>query len=354
MSFEGSRQRNVGEGRLKIAVLFGGTSMERDVSIASGSQVVKALRDAGHDVVAVDTAMGVLDPPAEERFLVSGVAPVPPEAGAIDLLRTGDITGITNAPELNEVDVIFLALHGGAGEDGTLQALLDLVGIPYIGSGRLGSAVAMDKDLSKRLLRDAGIPTPPWLMAPATAGEVQERLGFPVVVKPSKQGSTVGLTVVREPDGLEAAIAEAYRFDDEVMIERFVAGREITVPILGNETLPAGEIITKREIFDYESKYQPGMAEEVFPADLTDEQAATVQRFALEAHRALKLAGFSRVDFRLDAEGTFWCFEANTLPGMTAASLFPKGAAAAGISFPELCERLCRLAIEEHRARRRV
>lgn len=339
---------------MKVAVLFGGTSMERDVSIASGSQVITALREAGHDVVAVDTATGVLDREAEERLLVSGVAPAPPEAAALDLLRTGDVANITRAPELDGVDVFFLALHGGAGEDGTLQELLDLVGIPYTGSGRVASAVAMDKDLSKRLFRYAGIDTPAWLMAPATIAAVRECVGFPAVVKPSKQGSTVGLTVVREPGDLAAAIVEAYRFDDEVMIESFVPGREITVPILGAEPLPPGEIITKREIFDYECKYQPGMAEEVFPADLTDNQAALVRRIALEAHQALKLAGFSRVDFRLDPDGTFWCFEANTLPGMTAASLFPKGAAAAGIPFPELCDRLCRLAIEEHRAGRRV
>ena len=339
---------------MKVAVLFGGTSTERDVSIASGAQVVKALREAGHDVVAVDTATGALSAADERRLLVSGVAPAPPEEAALDLLRTGDVTALTRAPEFEGVDVIFLALHGGTGEDGTLQALLDLTGMPYIGSGMLASAMAMDKDISKRLFRDAGVPTPPWLMAPVTVQDVLEMTGFPTVVKPSKQGSTVGLTVVKRPEDLDAAIAEAFRFDDEVMIERFIPGRELTVPILADEALPVGEIIVQREIFDYESKYQPGMADEVFPADLTGEQTVTIQFLALKAHRALKLSGYSRIDFRLDEEGTFWCLEANTLPGMTAASLFPKGAAAAGISFPRLCDRLCRLAIEEHRGKRRV
>jgi D-alanine-D-alanine ligase len=341
-------------GRLKVAVLFGGTSMERDVSIASGAQVVKALRSIGHDVVAVDTATGVLTGEDERRLLASGVAPTPPESNALDVLRTGDVTALMRGNELRGIDVIFLALHGGAGEDGTLQALLDLVGIPYIGSGMLGSAVAMDKDMSKRLFRDAGIPTPQWLMAPATVQDVLEMTGFPAVVKPSKQGSTVGLTVVKDPANLEAAIVEAYRFDDEVMIERFIPGREITVPILGDDPLPVGEIIPKNEIFDYECKYQPGMAQEIFPADLSGEEVVTVQFLALKAHRALKLGGYSRIDFRLDSEGTFWCLEANTLPGMTAQSLFPQGAAAAGISFPEVCERLCHLAIKEHRQKRRV
>jgi D-alanine-D-alanine ligase len=341
-------------GKLKVAVLFGGTSMERDVSIASGAQVVNALREAGHEVVAVDTATGVLDSGAERRLLVSGVAPRPPEEKSLDLLRSGDVTSFVRAPEMKGIDVIFLALHGGTGEDGTLQALLDLVGIPYIGSGMLASAIAMDKDIAKRLFRAAGVPTPNWLMAPVDGVQVRREVGFPCVVKPSKQGSTVGLSVVRDAAGLEAAIAEAFRFDDEVMIEQFIPGRELTVPVLGEEALPVGEILSKNEIFDYEAKYQPGMAEEIFPAELTPAQSAEAQRLALLAHRALKLGGYSRIDFRLDAEGVFWCLEANTLPGMTAASLFPKGAQAAGMSFPELCDRLCRLAIEEHERERRV
>jgi D-alanine-D-alanine ligase len=339
--------------RMKIAVLFGGTSDERDVSIASGSQVVKALREAGHEVVPVDTAKGVLQGADEERLLGAGVAPLPPARDQLDLLRNGDLTALIRAPELARVDVLFLALHGGTGEDGTLQALLEVAGIPYTGSGPLGSAVAMDKDVSKRLFRYAGIPTADWLMAPAPAAEVRERIGYPCVVKPSKQGSTVGLTVVKRPEQLEAAIAEAFGFDDEVMIERFVPGRELTVPILGDEALPPGEIFPQGEIFDYASKYQPGGAREVFPAELPPAQAAELQELGLRAHRALKLRGYSRVDFRLDAEGRFWCLEANTAPGMTATSLFPQGAAAAGIAFPQVCSRICELALDEHRRRAR-
>jgi D-alanine-D-alanine ligase len=340
---------------LRVAVLFGGASSERDVSIASGAQVVRALREAGHTVVAVDTTRGVLSPAEEATVLQPGVGRVPPAEAALDMLRTGDATALTKAPELNGTDVIFLALHGGAGEGGTLQALLDLVGLPYTGSGMLGSALAMDKDIAKRLFRQAGVPTPAWVMAPTTVEAVAREIGFPAVVKPSKQGSTVGLSVVRGGDALEAAIVQAFRHDDEVMVERYVAGRELTVPVLGDEALPVGEIVVRdREIFDYESKYQAGLAEEIFPAALPDAVAAEAQRLALTVHRALKLRGFSRVDFRMDAGYGLWCLEVNTLPGMTAASLFPKGAAAAGIPFPDLCERLCRLAIEEHRLRRRV
>lgn len=332
---------------MKIAVLFGGTSAERDVSIASGAQVVQALRQAGNEVIAVDTARGVLGADDEQRLLATGVAAVPPEREQLDLLRTGNPSALTEAPEFRGSDVVFLTLHGGTGEDGTIQALLDLAGIPYTGSAHLGSAVAMDKDVSKRLFRDAGIPTADWLMAPVPGEIVQERLGYPVVVKPNAQGSTVGLSLVKRPADLEPAVAEAFRHDRDVIIEQFIGGRELTVPILGNEALPVGEIIPEHEIFDYECKYQPGMAEEIFPAELDAAEARMVQALALAAHRALKLAGYSRIDFRMDDQGTVWCLEANTAPGMTETSLVPKAARAAGIPFPELCDRICRLALEE-------
>ena len=339
---------------MKIAVLFGGTSAERDVSIASGAQVIGALRSRGHTVIAVDPASGVIQRDDEAAVLRPGVAALPPDRVALAKLSPPNIYELLRAPTLAHTEVIFVAMHGTFGEDGTLQALLDTTGIPYTGSGMLGSALAMDKDVSKRLFAVAGVPTPAWLMAPAGTGDVQRRIGWPAVVKPSKQGSTVGLTVVREPAGLERAVEEAFRHDDEVLIEQFIAGRELTVPILGDDALPVGEIIPRHEIFDYECKYQPGMAQEIFPADLADGAARHVSDLALRAHRALKLGGYSRIDFRMDAGGEFWCLEANTLPGMTAASLFPKGAAAAGITFPDVCERVCRLAIEEHSGRRRV
>lgn len=339
---------------MRIAVLFGGTSSERDVSIASGAQVVKALREAGHEVVAVDTATGVLGQAEENKLLTAGVAPVPPEEDSLDMLRSGNASSIVAAPELANIDVIFLALHGGSGENGTLQSLLELTGIPYTGSGPLGSAVAMDKDMTKRILVHAGVPTPDWIMAPVDVEEAVGRLGLPLIVKANKQGSTVGLTKVKNPKDFDNAVAKAYQHDDEVMIEQFIPGRELTVPILADEPLPVGEIIIESEIFDYETKYQSGRAQEIFPADLPGPVAIQAQMFALKAHRALKLRGYSRVDFRLDPNSKLWCLEANTLPGMTAASLFPKGAAAAGMGFPEVCERICQLALEEHRNRRKV
>ncbi|HEV2130954.1 MAG TPA: D-alanine--D-alanine ligase [Longimicrobiaceae bacterium] len=337
---------------MRVAVLFGGTSAERDVSIASGAQVVQALREAGHEVVAVDTARGALGPAEEQRLLSAGVAPVPPEEEQLALIRARAPTALTEAEELRGVDVVFLALHGGTGEDGTLQALLDLAGIPYTGSGHMASANAMDKDISKHLFRAAGVPTPDWMMAPVEAWEVEERLGYPLVVKPNKQGSTVGLTVVKRAEQLEAAIEEAYRHDDEVMLERFVPGRELTVGILDDRPLAVGEIIPKRgEIFDYESKYQEGGADEIFPADLSPEKAREVQELGLRVHRSLKLTGYSRVDFRMDEEGILWCLEVNTLPGMTSTSLLPQSAKAVGIGFAELCDRIVQLAVEHWRQR---
>ena len=329
---------------MKVVVLLGGSSTERDVSIASGVQVARALRNSGHEVVVVDTARGALPAAEEERLLAGGIGETPPETEALAVLK-GEAPALSRTGLLRDTDVVFLALHGGTGEDGTIQAMLDLADLPYTGSGHAASAMAMDKDVSKQLFRAAGVPTPDWLMVPAEKEEITTAIGFPAVVKPNRQGSTIGLTIVDETEGLSPAIDEALRFDQEVMIERFVPGRELTVGILNGQALPPGEIIPRRsDIFDYESKYQPGGADEIFPADLSPEQVHTIQDLALKAHRALKLGTYSRVDFRLNETGTFWCLEVNTLPGMTAASLLPKAAAAAGISFDALCDRITRSA----------
>jgi len=207
----------------------------------------------------------------------------------------------------------------------------------------------MDKDLSKRLFRASSVPTADWLMAPVLANQVTETLGWPVVVKPNKQGSTVGLSIVRQSAELAPALALAERFDSEIMVERFIPGRELTVGILEGQALPVGEIIPKGEIFDYEAKYQKGGAREVFPADLPQKAAQELQQLALRAHAALKLGVYSRIDFRMDPQGSLWCLEANSLPGMTSGSLLPQAARAAGIEFPKLVERICRAALSTRR-----
>ncbi len=330
---------------MRITVLTGGTSAERDVALASAVQVVAALRSRRHDVAVVDTARGYI-PEGDERSLLSGtVGSEPPSIDQLHALERGLLlSGLGNLAAVRDADVLFLALHGGRGEDGTIQTLLEMVGVPYTGSGRLGSAMAMDKDISKRLFRMAGVPTPDWVMAPADRRRVEREFGWPVVVKPSKQGSTVGLSVVKAPEDFEPAVRLARQYDDEVMIERFVPGRELTVGVLEGQALAVGEIIPRHEIFDYECKYTPGMSQEIFPADLPAALAAECGRLALLAHEGLKLGGYSRVDFRLTPGGEVFCLEVNTLPGMTATSLLPQAARAVGIEFPDLCERICRTA----------
>lgn len=383
---------------MRITVLLGGTSSERDVSLASGLRIIDALRQRGHRVSAVDPASGVIDQAAEGALRSRRVNTVPPSLDELARLGRGGgfSTGLVELPEVRQADVVFLALHGGYGEDGTIQALLDLAGVRYTGSGHLASALAMDKDLTKTVLRAAGVATADWAMvrdgvgvslvaSAAAAGvgavggppqhqyasaggegryqtsaggsavarggelggfleEVQGRLGLPLIVKPSKQGSTVGLSLVKDGARLAAAVAEAQRYDDEVMIECFVPGRELTVGVLGGEPLPVGEIFPKHEIYDYECKYTAGMAREEFPAQLTGAQTRRVQEQAVQAFHALKLRGCARIDFRLTPEGEFFCLEANTLPGMTELSLIPQGAAVAGMAFGALCERIAELA----------
>jgi D-alanine-D-alanine ligase len=330
---------------MNITVLLGGTSAERNVSLASGIRIVEALRSRGHKVIALDPAKGVMSASEEKTLRESAVGTEPPSLDALSKVsETAFLPTLTTMAEIRDADVIFLALHGGQGEDGTIQALLDMAGARYTGSGHLASALAMDKDLSKKLFLAADVRTADWLMAPATVEEVEGILGLPVVVKPSKQGSTVGLSVVKQRNDLQPAITEALKYDDEVMIERFVPGRELTVGVLGEAALPVGEIIPKHEIYDYECKYTAGMAVEEFPAKIPAEAAAFVQQQAIAAFKSLKLRGYARIDFRMTENGEFYCLEANTLPGMTNTSLIPQGAAAMGISFPELCERIVELA----------
>ena len=327
---------------MKITVLMGGESAERNVSLASGIRIVLALRSRGHEVIAFDPSNGPISEKEQQRLAASKVGTEPPSLDALAKTTGGAfLPGLEAIPEIANADVVFLALHGGMGEDGTIQAVLDMAHVKYTGSGHLSSALAMDKDLSKKLFRTAGVQTADWLMAPASVDEVERQLGFPVVVKPSKQGSTVGLSVVKKREDFESAVTEAWRYDDEVMIEKFIPGRELTVGILVDKAFPVGEIKPVHEIYDYECKYTAGMASEEFPAKLSPSQTARVQAQAVAAFKSLKLKGCARIDFRLtesDDDGEFYCLEANTLPGMTELSLIPQGAAALGMTFPELCE----------------
>ena len=334
---------------MRIAALTGGSSPERHVALAGAAQVVRTLRQLDHSVVVVDTVDGPLDAAAERRVLEASVGREPPTLEELDELAAREHPELLpTLPELCDADIVFLVLHGQQGEGGEIQALLDLTGIAYTGSGPLGSAVAMDKDIAKRLLTAVHVPTPEWHMWPLTE-EVSTSLQFPLIVKPSKVGSSVGLSVVRSRGALDAAVELARRYDSDVMLEQFIDGREFTVGVLEERALAVGEIIPQHETFDYECKYTPGMTEEVFPAVIPEHQAVALQAMALEAHRVLKLRDFSRIDFKIDRSGSPWVLEANTLPGLTGTSLLPQSAAACGIDFGSLCEAICSGALKRAR-----
>lgn len=301
-----------------VAVLMGGRSAEREVSLHTGEQVARGLEARGHRVVTLDTA----------------------DLGFIEALRTGAF------------DVAFICLHGRLGEDGTMQGLLEILGVPYVGSGVLASALAMDKVASKHLFTAAGLPTPPSVAVtavPTDTAAIVAELGSKLVVKPVSEGSSVGMSIVHAPSELTPALELAFKHDDTVLIEAFVAGAEVTVGVLGNdilEALPTLEIVPEHEFYDYESKYVPGMSRHIIPARVSASEQAECQRVAIAAHVALGCRGMSRADTIVTAEGEVLLLEVNTIPGMTTTSLLPDAARAAGIEFPDLCTRLVELALE--------
>jgi len=240
-------------------------------------------------------------------------------------------------------DAVFIALHGAIGENGQLQATLDSFGITYTGSGYAGSLLAMDKDLSKKMLIGAGVTTPPWIYCDAKSCEVDKiisEIGLPCVVKPAAGGSSVGVSIVDTKEQLEAAFAEAGIYEANLIVEKKISGREFTCGILEGQVLPPVEIIPKQGFYDYKNKYQKDATTEICPAPLTEKELEDISQATRLAFSALRLSGYSRFDFIMDSDGVFWCLEANTLPGMTPTSLFPQEAAAVGISYDELCERI--------------
>ena len=326
-----------------VCLLTGGSSPERYVALAGAAQVVAALRNIGHTVQVVDTTSGLVE--HETAVLSPSVAREPPNADDLAELASKELgSRLLDVAAVARSDVVFLVLHGREGEGGDVQALLDAGGLRYTGSDPAGSARAMDKAATKTLLHDAGIPTAPWRMWPIDRDQI-DTLGFPLIIKPSKAGSSVALSIVRSHVEVLPAVQQAQTIDDDVLLEQFVPGRELTVGILDGQALSVGELNPSHELFDYECKYTPGMTEEIFPAPIDEPLAERIRNAALRVHRLLALRDFSRVDFRLDAAGEPVCLEANTLPGLTGTSLFPQSAAAAGISFEEVCGRLVDLAL---------
>ncbi|MCR4438856.1 MAG: D-alanine--D-alanine ligase [bacterium] len=338
--------------KLKIAVLTGGYSPERDVSLASGLQIATALRARGHKVILVDPALG--DGPIREGDKVTrlGIGPEPPSLEELPRDFGQHYIRCIDYLAHQGIDVVFNGLHGGAGEDGTIQGLLDLAGLPYTGTGVLGSALAMNKVASKRIFERVGIRTPEWLLVDGQLSEwesvaraVATSFGFPAVVKPSNQGSTVGVSRVNGPEELAEALRKARMYSQEVIIERFIAGREITVALLAGEALPVVEIIPEHGFYDYECKYSHGKSRYEVPAPIPEPTRLEAQEMAVKAYQVLYTQDYGRVDMRYREDGKVYCLEMNTLPGMTGISLVPKAARAAGMEFAELCERIVELAL---------
>jgi D-alanine-D-alanine ligase len=364
--------------KLRVGVLMGGASSEREISLASGKMIAEHLPRDRYEVVMLDTlALMAHNPklslPLQERARALLAHARHAEAFAErdralpasfrnEIAKAADATlpateAIAATGGDARIDVAFLALHGPYGEDGTLQGMLDLLGIPYVGSGTLASALAMDKVMTKRVFAAAGIATPRDLVVeradfredPEAVSDRAARAFMPAVVKPSRQGSSIGMSLVRGPAEMRPALEEAFGYDARVLVEEHLSGRELTVGVIGNReltALPVVEIVTKHEFFDYQAKYDPSESEELCPAPIPGELAAAAQGLAIRAHRALDCRGLSRVDL-IHAPRGLVVLEVNTMPGMTVNSLLPKAAHAAGIPFGELLDRLVRLALED-------
>ena len=308
--------------KLRLALIAGGTSGEREISLMGAEEAVRSL-----------------DP---DKYIISRYDP------ASDLARL--------AGDADNIDVAFILLHGVGGEDGSIQGFLELLGIPYQGSGILGSAIAMDKNLTKNLYRQHGLPVADWLMADGYGKDECERiitgLNLPLVVKPVRQGSSLGMSIVRDPQELPAALKKGFRHDNEVMVEEFITGREITVGVIGNknlEPLPLVEIIPDDyfDFFDYTAKYQKGATDEICPAVVDEAVREEAYRCGIVAHNALQLRGYSRTDMIINSDNNIILLETNTIPGMTPTSLLPLAASVYGLDFSALLDRLIELALEE-------
>lgn len=347
---------------MKIIVLAGGLSTERDVSLASAAGICRTLLEKGHDAFLLDVFLGLEDAPEnlEDVFTLPGhgleiagnIGTAEPDLAAVKASRA-DRSDCFLGPNVIELcrlaDITFLGLHGGEGENGKLQATFDLLGIRYTGPDSLGCAVAMDKGFTKQVFIQSGIDTPAGTcLHKSSADHSVESMGlsFPVVVKPCSGGSSIGVYIVNNESEYEEALEKSFRYEDEVVIEEYIKGREFACGVIDGEALPPIEIIPKTGFFDYANKYQADATLEVCPADIPEEIDRRMRDLTVRAFRALKLNVYSRADFLLDEAGNLYCLEMNTLPGMTAASLLPKEAKAAGIEYGDLCELIIKKSLE--------
>ena len=350
---------------MKIVVLSGGFCTERHVGLVSGSGVCRALREKGHQAIFVDMFMGlenyhgslenIFDAPDGllEKVAIEETAPDLKAVRAARQDKSPSLLGKDVLKVCAMADAVFLAMHGANGEDGRIQATLDLVGVPYTGSGYLGSAMAMDKAVTKRMMDSLGIRTAPWVDVHYTKDDsprLTQELMVPCAVKMVNGGSSIGMALPDTREELEKALYDLLPYGGHVVVEKKIKGREIQIAVLGDTYLPAVEIIPKGEYFDYVCKYQKGGAQEICPAPISDEEWRQVGEMALKLHQGLGLAVYSRSDFLLDAEGKAWCLEINTLPGMTPTSLVPQEAAQVGLSYADLCEKIVLDSIEARKA----
>jgi len=328
--------------KISIAVLLGGTSPEREVSKLSGQAMYNAVEDLGYDVKYIDPGYGINQPNFGDDYFSNSLNEAPSNKNYIEAI---------NSNLLDNIDLALIALHGKWGEDGTIQSLLELKGINYTGSGVLGSSLSMDKAKSKAIFTHFDVSTPKWIVANIDTDieilhqKIDEQIGYPIIVKPNDQGSTLGLTKCLSENNLKESIKLARKYSDVVLIEEFIKGREIAVGIINNQILPLLEIIPKHELYDYECKYTDGMCEYIVPANVDPKIEDKLKKQAALAFDAIGCSDYGRVDFRVTDDGQIYCFEVNTLPGMTAHSLVPKMAKANDISFKELLDLIIKSAL---------
>ena len=344
---------------MKIVVLAGGLSPERNVSLSSGSMVCQALRDRGHQVALVDLFFGLEDHKGEPEELfnapipdsfkkVSRQAPDLEQVRASRKWKDASAIGLGVLELCKKADVVYLGLHGACGEDGRIQAALDLLGVPYTGSGYLSSAIAMDKDLTKRLVADK-VVTPRWMRVDLTEDQLDglvEEVSLPAVIKPVDSGSSIGVFIANDKAELRHALEESVKLGGRVVIEQYIKGREIQVAVLNGKALPSIEITPKEGFYDYENKYQPGAALEVCPAPIPAEWEERIGKAAVAVFETVGLSVYARADFIVTEDGTPYFLEINTLPGMTPTSLVPQEAAAVGMDYGTLCETIIRSSLE--------
>ena len=340
---------------MRVVVLAGGTSTERDVSLSSGSMIYKALKKNGHQAMMLDVYLGyegdvtdIFEKDIDWAAQIGAVSEQAPDLEAVKAMRKDggkSFFGPNVLAICSQADAVFMALHGANGEDGKIQACFELMGIPYTGTDYVSSAMAMDKGIAKDIFRAHNIPTPEGIRL--KAGEQEERrVSYPCIVKACCGGSSVGVCIAHNDEEYEQAKAEAFRYDGEVVIEQYIKGREFSVGVMDGKALPVIEIAPKQGFYDYKNKYQAGSTVETCPAQIPEEKSNRMQRIAEKVYCALRMKNYARMDFMMSTDGEIYCLEANTLPGMTPTSLLPQEAAAVGISFEQLCEKILEYAVK--------